>query len=270
MTVKLFIDSTEIPFDNGRFPAGETAIKLDRHQIENQMNISVHWLYQDDSELMQVLLLVRTIRQITPGKHINLYVPYFPHSRMDRVMEKGVPFSLVDVTDVINLCNFNGIYTEDNHSDAIETLLTDNVYLFNQPQHEGLLKLHHENVLSINPDDIFVSPDAGALKKIYKCAKALGIAEVVTASKNRDVFTGEITSTSVPDFLVTKVDQSIWVIDDICDGGRTFIELAKVLKSQHPNVLLKLYVTHGIFSKGIKLLKEYYNEVHCLHDMSKY
>ena len=33
---------------------------------------------------------------------------------------------------------------------------------------------------------------------------------------------------------------------DICDGGRTFIELAKVLKDNGAK-RVTLYVTHGIF-----------------------
>ena len=38
-------------------------------------------------------------------------------------------------------------------------------------------------------------------------------------------------------------------MDDICDGGRTFIELAKALKVDGPRSVW-LYVTHGIFSQG--------------------
>lgn len=270
MSVKLFVDGTEVPIVNDNFPAGETSIKINPFHIENQMNISIHWLYQNDAELMQVLMLVRAIRQVTPGKHLTLYVPYVPHSRMDRVIEKGVPFSLVDVINIINLCEFNGIYTEDNHSDAIETLLTDNVSAFyNQPQYEGMKELHYKDELNISVGDIFVSPDAGASKKIYECAKAFSVTRVVNANKVREVTTGNIVSTHVPKFECAN-DQSIWVIDDICDGGRTFIELAKAIRKQHTTPKLKLYVTHGIFSKGIKLLEGYYDEVHCLHNMSEY
>jgi ribose-phosphate pyrophosphokinase len=43
------------------------------------------------------------------------------------------------------------------------------------------------------------------------------------------------------------------IVDDICDGGRTFIELAKVLRPLTSGQV-KLYVTHGIFSAGFEAL----------------
>jgi ribose-phosphate pyrophosphokinase len=42
-----------------------------------------------------------------------------------------------------------------------------------------------------------------------------------------------------------------FVVDDICDGGATFIELAKHLSNP---ASLTLCVTHGIFSKGVERL----------------
>ncbi len=51
------------------------------------------------------------------------------------------------------------------------------------------------------------------------------------------------------------------IVDDICDGGRTFIELAKTLKEGGAQRVV-LYVTHGIFSKGIYPLEKYIDEVY--------
>jgi ribose-phosphate pyrophosphokinase len=50
-------------------------------------------------------------------------------------------------------------------------------------------------------------------------------------------------------------DKHVIIVDDICDGGRTFIELAKVLKSNKVKNIT-LFVTHGIFSKGVDALFE--------------
>ena len=46
------------------------------------------------------------------------------------------------------------------------------------------------------------------------------------------------------------------IVDDICDGGGTFIPLAKKLKNAGAKTVT-LYVTHGIFSKGLDPLKEH-------------
>jgi ribose-phosphate pyrophosphokinase len=49
-------------------------------------------------------------------------------------------------------------------------------------------------------------------------------------------------------------DHNFLIVDDICDGGRTFIELAKVLRPL-TNGSIFLYVTHGIFSQGLDVFK---------------
>ena len=61
------------------------------------------------------------------------------------------------------------------------------------------------------------------------------------------------------------------IVDDICDGGRTFLEAAKILKEETTGKLF-LYVTHGIFSKGIDELLEHYEHIYCHHvlDDSRY
>ena len=55
------------------------------------------------------------------------------------------------------------------------------------------------------------------------------------------------------------------VLDDICDGGRTFIELAKATSGIQFD--LQLAVTHGIFSKGREELNKYYSKIHVLNNM---
>ena len=54
------------------------------------------------------------------------------------------------------------------------------------------------------------------------------------------------------------------IVDDTCDGGRTFIELAKVLRARNAGKI-ELYVTHGIFSKGLKELSEHFDCIHSLN-----
>jgi phosphoribosylpyrophosphate synthetase len=48
------------------------------------------------------------------------------------------------------------------------------------------------------------------------------------------------------------------IVDDICDGGRTFIEIAKQLPNTNS---LTLVITHGIFSKGLKELEAYFDKI---------
>ncbi len=50
------------------------------------------------------------------------------------------------------------------------------------------------------------------------------------------------------------MDQKVLICDDLADGGATFIRIMDMLRPLSKEVTL--YVTHGIFSKGLKVLKD--------------
>ncbi|MEL6720431.1 MAG: phosphoribosyltransferase family protein [Bacteroidota bacterium] len=50
------------------------------------------------------------------------------------------------------------------------------------------------------------------------------------------------------------------IVDDICDGGRTFIGLAEALKHKGANRLY-LAVSHGIFSYGFEELNNHFEHI---------
>jgi ribose-phosphate pyrophosphokinase len=50
------------------------------------------------------------------------------------------------------------------------------------------------------------------------------------------------------------------MVDDICDGGGTFLGLAEELKSKNAGKLF-LAVSHGIFSKGISKLSSMFENI---------
>jgi ribose-phosphate pyrophosphokinase len=109
---------------------------------------------------------------------------------------------------------------------------------------------------------VLVSPDAGAYKKVFDVAKEFNIENVITASKVRDINNGKILRTEVPSIEKYDDDMKYVIVDDICDGGRTFIELAKVIKEQKPNAKIYLVVTHGIFSYGFDPLAQYFDGIY--------
>lgn len=111
-----------------------------------------------------------------------------------------------------------------------------------------------------------ISPDAGSNKKIFDLAKSINYNdEIIRCDKLRDIPTGKIIET-----IVYKDDlhgKDGIIVDDICDGGRTFIELAKVLRKRNCGKLY-LIVTHGIFSKGLEELNQYFDGVFCTNSYS--
>ncbi len=108
--------------------------------------------------------------------------------------------------------------------------------------------------LNLN-DFTLVSPDLGAYKKLDKLAININYkGAIATGIKIRDMSTGEIIKSDVnTDDLKGK---ACLVVDDICDGGRTFIELAKALKEKNAGDLY-FVCSHGIFShNALERLKE--------------
>lgn len=174
-------------------------------------------------------------------KFSQLVIPYFPYSRQDRQTTQGSPHSLRFMCRYLNMLGFEQIVTHDLHSEVAFCALPN------------LVEVSQHKILSGFADqfeeyDGIVSPDAGAVKKVQAAAIALGIDDIITGSKIRDPHSGEIYETRVDGGSLAG--RKLLIVDDICDGGRTFIELAKALREKGA-VNIGLYITHGIFSKGM-------------------
>jgi hypothetical protein len=55
----------------------------------------------------------------------------------------------------------------------------------------------------------------------------------------------------------------IVIVDDLCDAGGTFIAEAQYLREKYPDIKLKLFVYHGLFTKGLDPLLKYFDEIIC-------
>jgi ribose-phosphate pyrophosphokinase len=77
--------------------------------------------------------------------------------------------------------------------------------------------------------------------------------------------TSKIIRTEVPGLDDTPGSKNFVICDDICDGGRTFIEIAKAIQDVRPKEIFndKIYlcVTHGIFSAGFEELEKYFTAI---------
>jgi ribose-phosphate pyrophosphokinase len=167
-------------------------------------------------------------------------------------MTEGESFGLQSADDIIKMCNFNSVTTWDIHSDVAGAMFPAGVF-HNIPQENLWARMIKDKLIS--GKTVIISPDAGALKKIYKVAKETGL-PVVEAKKVRDVATGQITHTEIDSSQLVGVDTAI-IVDDIIDGGKTFLELAKVIRGNSFTGKLILCVTHGIFSKGLAAFTDF-------------
>lgn len=235
--------------------------------------------------------LRRVIKGVKPcmvGPELEIIIPYLPYSRQDRVCYPGEAFGLRAFLEMlvlqIPLCFLGPVTltTWDVHSKAASDVLDQidgwNSIRLNNIEVDRILPLFPEFELlassaKANNDVLIVAPDAGAMARAQLAAKAAGTPyeNIVYGEKVRDPDTGNILG-----LLLFKEDdhcatgrvhlypgslysdsiegKKLLIVDDICDGGRTFIELAKLLRAFNP-ASITLYVTHGIFSKGFDVFK---------------
>jgi ribose-phosphate pyrophosphokinase len=201
-------------------------------------------------ELINLLQVADAIDSIGKEKRL-LSIPYLMGARFDRVMQKGDSFDLRVISNLINSMNFQTVKLRDVHSDVATALIKnstneDNSYLI--PYYD-------------KENSILICPDAGASKKVNNYFNwSSNIKDAVYCIKHRDLTTGEITLKVLePEKCIGK---NCVIIDDLCDGGGTFLAIAKQIKEKesHPKSLT-LIVTHGIFSKGFKELEKYFDEI---------
>lgn len=243
------IGGKEIEYQSFTFSGGEPHIKINAaFDIEDEITIT-HRL-NSFNDVGMLCLAVDALKRMD-AKIANLVIPYFPSARQDRVMVKGEPLSVKVYADIINNLGFKKVVVLDAHSEVTIALLHNCDAISN---HQFMKKVTTEIGLNVK----LISPDGGALKKIYKVSEFLGGVEVVECSKSRDVKTGQLTGFKV--YADNLQDSDCLIVDDICDGGGTFIGLAQELKKKNAGKLY-LAVTHGIFSKGFEELEKYFTHI---------
>ena len=240
-----------------KFPAGEVGVKIE-DDIKNDDFFIVKLIYESSDDLIFLGLLVDAIREIKKDAEIALICPYLPYARQDRACSEGESFSLRFIANYINSLNFSQVTTYDVHSKVSEELITN---IFNVHQASLVFDLVKDK-----ENYALVSPDKGASKKIFNLAQALGL-EVFEASKVRSTIDGKIIATEIDGSNFYKYNELV-VVDDICDGGMTFLELAKVIRKTF-NGKLTLVVTHGILSKGFSELEKYFDEIKYVVNLQK-
>jgi len=244
-TINLFESNSAVELK--KFAGGECHVKfLEAFSEEDKVRINTRLNSSDD--VMNLCLAVDALRNMSVS-YIEAFIPYIPYARQDRVMVPGEPLSIKVFAQIINSLSLDKVIVFDAHSDVSVALLNN---CRNTPNHEMVKDLLKSFELK---DFVLVSPDLGAYKKIDKLAQKLGYkGEIVTGIKVRDLATGQIIKSDVnADDLK---GQACLIVDDICDGGRTFMELATALKAKHAGELYFI-ASHGIFShNAIGRLKE--------------
>lgn len=274
--IRAYLGGSQLDIEFGTFAGGERSVRINGYMLTSPFNpdlkesmpegkdLVVYANVDSSDAIMDLLLFTDAFNRLGRGTgHLVkkvCHLPYIPYARQDRVMVPGEPLSAEVFGRILGLCSFDRIIVDDPHSDVSPSHIK-NVSVFEQ--YELALDILGPGFFD---DAVIVAPDAGAIKKVTKLAKKVGHRHIGVGTKHRNLITNEITDTtySGPDVKGKRVI----MVDDICDGGRTFIELGKVLRDQGASEVI-LYTTHGIYSYGADVFKDVIDEVYSAYPWMK-
>lgn len=235
-----------------QYPSGEPLIGFPKYSHRRIDRVLLRACNLND--LVTGLFFVDSVRERQVGE-IDLILPFVPGARQDRLNSAGdFLFSAKSVAREINARGFRQVTILDPHSEVTPALI------------DRCRVMHASECF--RPEEPFrykavIAPDAGSEKRAGAVAKKYGI-PLIHGWKTRNVATGDITGFGLehrPDLEHASVPNEVVVVDDICDGGGTFIGLGKVIRDR--GYVADLYVTHGLFTQGTEKLFSAYRRVYC-------
>lgn len=237
----------------GAYPSGEPMVKapdlmafIAEHSPGAVESVMVRTA--NVADLMATLFFVDALADQDVGVE-RLALPYVPGARQDRANGPGGDMLVTakSIAGAINARKFSSVIVLDPHSDVASALI------------DRCRIIHAADC--INPPAGkyagVVSPDGGAEKRAGRVAAKLGL-PLLHAWKKRDTSTGKIAGFGVEP-IGLPAGARLLIVDDICDGGGTFIGLRPLLSDFD----VDLYVTHGLFTQGTEILLKTFHHVYC-------
>lgn len=222
-----------------QFPDGTFSTKffapVDEATGKVKEDVTIQWFFRDNAELVSLIFITKHLKA-GGVKNIDLYMPYIPNARQDRVKNPEDIFTLKYFAQVINDMNFRSVRVLDPHSSVSEALI-DRIKI-DTP--EDYINLVLKDIAEDGTENIVMFyPDEGAMKRYFgkfKNPYAFGI-------KKRDWKTGNILGLDVTGETELIPGSDILIVDDICSKGGTFYHSAKKLKELGAGKIY-LYVSH--------------------------
>lgn len=205
----------------------------------NYCDVLVTWKFEHEGEFLHLAQLKALLdHSLRPAV---LHLPYLPYGRQDKPVSDTGTFGLVAFAKLLNALAFKGVLIHDPHSQVAVDLIN------NAEATYPIAAL--DRALIEHKSDIVCYPDRGAKNKY---TSVYTWPDYTYGHKVRDQLTGAITEYRV---VGDSDGKRVMIVDDICDGGATFTALAKLLYEQGAKDVA-LFVTHGIFSKGLTPLRD--------------
>jgi ribose-phosphate pyrophosphokinase len=232
--------SDSVKYQRFTFPDGQPHFTIEPFEgFEATIEASIC----NPTELFDVLL-VHEVLSRQGVTDIDLDIRYLMGARMDRPIDEKQPFTLYVVASVLRALRFRCVRVLDPHSYlSIVALRGSAVYPTKAVR--IVLSQHDPKWTTV------VVPDKGAETRVRHLMKPYPDIKIVQALKERDPQTGKLSGFTVLDPDAVRGHDCL-ILDDICDGGGTFSGLGEQLIKLGA-LQVDLFVTHGIFSKGLPI-----------------
>ena len=209
-----------------RFPDGQVQFKIKPTADRLDLDISI-----TDSEQLDLFFQIVNTIQLRSIRVIYLYGGRSDKDVAGEYAVSNLPLMIVRVLGISkNLHPITHLETVMPHSKVFPG--------------DRVLPIHPELASNEPGYDLILFPDESASNRFLDHFQGI---EKRTCSKERDQESGNIIKHVMPDDLGKF--KRILVADDLCDGGRTFLDVRDAVDAHHPE-RIDLYVTHGVFSNG--------------------
>lgn len=273
--IRLYVDNQEVPTKFIEFSDGAVNIQLledlPAPKIKGQYHLSVDVGVPTAAILQELALYANLVDHCSVSQDYcwSIHFDYHPYARADRRFNNGEPFCLYAFIDaVVSIFGpaLSVVTSIDTHSSVVGDLWeAHGVYFSEVSQNVCLVS----SLPKGTKYDVIVAPDKGATEKARKCADTKKALALINATKVRDA-NGRIIKTEIPENSSQVITgRDVLIVDDICDGGGTFLPLADALKAAGAKGV-HLYVTHGIFSKGLDVFAGHIDKIFCYHTVGNY
>lgn len=233
------------------FPGGEQHVRVATDNWGDTTYVSHRLRTSDD--IFRLAAATYALAEL--NTKVKVFIPYLPYARQDRVMVPGDPFSMLILLRFLASLPVDNYMVYDPHSEvstAVAKALMDTRWqVKSNLDFVRFVVDHVKQQLGAGNKLQIVAPDSGAAKKLRELLSKLLTThsnapsfDVISAEKKRNLATG-----AIEDYIVhgDPEDRDCLIIDDICDGGRTFVELAQKLRTKNARSV-HLAVSFGIFS----------------------
>lgn len=252
-----------------QYPGGERQVRLLSGTVaallrlaEERCEVDLVARIYNSQDIIDLCLLNDAIRGVDDRLRVHCWMPYLPYARADRRFTPGDCFGLAGFAIILNAMGFESVIAWDPHSDEaakrINRMLPQSAEPFIEQAVVDFWKENGKQPIAV------LFPDAGAAKRYkprdhYGCNTVLIEPLYHIAEKKRDAATGKFEGFTVP-----VLSRPTLIVDDICDGGGTFLGIANAARVNQAAIPpLGLYTTHGIYSKGFDEICVVFDQLYC-------